>query len=545
MRYFLFSFTFILCFCTLKTEAQTNVLSTPLSYNLKDNKGGLILKTKSIDKLNISMANLPEFELAKQSGYLLVIKDSSSKYGANATVKTIRTLKNNGYYIYTISGIKNTYFAIPNGLFQNNQYIDYFLDGSLQDEYILYLIDWFDNERELSNSIGDNNKILKAIIEQLLIKETLDHKIDSLKVVTTTLNQDIESLQHQIDLIVLPSLLENKDIRISPLLNRVKERKIPYDINKDFFLEAFKELIEKGLLVDVRDKPWIDKSQVSNPYVNPEMVDIIETINEKEKKALEDIGLFPLTVTSTARTPYNQLVQMVTQPVAASMFGSGHVFGVSFDFANEKAIKKNYSKFKSIVEKYGLYCEPKLKNSDPKHVFLGKFRGPNSSKSFANNIRKEFLKSYNKAMEKERDRQLTMKDKLKDENTSLGNQLKNLDDLIAENQKNIEKLDKEIQNLEAKKNEKKNELNQKQREKAVREAMKRREMGDRGGYRDRMGERGEYKDGYWEKYTHGEAHSSDGSRCTSDKYENSRGDRWERTYCEGPMREGGISREKP
>ncbi|QLH47659.1 MAG: hypothetical protein HWD58_19820 [Bacteroidota bacterium] len=170
-----------------------------------------------------------------------------------------------------------------------------------------------------------------------------------------------------------------------------------------------------------------------------------------------------LKITSAARTPYNQAIQIATRPVAAGMFGSGHLCGISVDFDNEPAITANYDAFAKLMSKHGLFCDPALKpgakNSqgksmaDPKHVYLGAgfSRSPNFDKAFANDLMTQCLGAYQDAMTNERSVQNAKSGELASENKTLNNIIANMDTHLKDVQGRLDKLKSEKDNLDKQK----------------------------------------------------------------------------------------------
>jgi hypothetical protein len=534
---------------SLATENEENLIVSSTSYLLKKENLGLSVKLEYGKELpNSKYTNRPDIQLAKEAGYLILLNGEDKDYTDPEFRKTLEFFRNNDYTSFPVTEEGNMFFLIPNS-FLNSDETDSFLDGKLTNEYINYILDWDTNEDELETSISKNNTLLTDLSNLGQIQQNLSTEKGNLEIQIDSLTKDIKSLEDQIADIVMPapgfrSLSGGIGI-LDSVVNKLKSSKITYKKEKDYYLPAFDEMIndpDEKLLVDIKNKSWVDKGQVSNPFLNPDLVKAIEEINEQEKDALKEIGIDSLKITSGARTPYNQTIQMKTQPVAAGMFTSGHIFGVAVDFAEEAKIKANYDKFKSIVSRHGLHLPPSLKNSDPKHAFLAKFV---TDKKYANRVRGKFLNAYNKAMTNERDKQITLKDKISDENSSLNDSIKNLNDLISKLNVDINNLKRQKENLENKKIEKTNELELKKQERAYREHLKDLQNGkndreSRERIRDFVGEKDKTKDNYWEKHSYGEFQSSDGTKCNAEKYENSRGERWERGYCEtkGSPKEG-------
>ena len=487
------------------------------------------------------------FKLAYTSGFIIFLENPADIEKQNNYYRFVSTLKDSGYYIYKVENRQNLEFAIPRSFVDDIISVPYLFDGDYADVYLKYIMDWDMNNKDISKKILDNNIILSNLNKQAQTASILEKKIREVQDSLAAITRSITEIEGKI-LIVDADLRKDEyafapdsndpPIKIPSLLNLFKKKKIVYNVQDDFFISALDRLVKDNKLVNVKDKEWIDKKNVSTPYLHPDLVKAIEAINAKEKNALVKMNLYPLRVTSVARTPYNQAVQIANEPVAAGMFSSGHLCGASVDFGNEKEIIKNYKAFSALMQKYGLYCDPNLgpgtKSQDPKHVYLGKFRGPNADPIFINNLLSSCLAAYHDAMIDERDNQILRNKALDGENKVLGNIMSKMDDHLATVQKKLKDLQDDKKKLDIKLEKLQKDLNLKTKERALREIERKFERegkryNDRE-VRERLGKGDSPRDGYWEK--HVEYHSrGDGWECRGSFHENSRGEKWGGYEC--------------
>ncbi len=428
------------------------------------------------------------------------------------------------------------------------------------DIYLQYLIDWWSNRSDIQSMTTKNNELLKKLNEQGDINAHLKIVEDSLTATIKSLETEIKNLEYKVTLVdadIHPqgfSALNVTDdppkFKIPSLFKAFAEKKITYSNKEDFFIKAFDKLIRDGKLVDISKRDWVT-GEVGSPYVHPDLAKAIDNINDNEKDALKKMG-FPngLKISSAARTPYNQAVQLATQPVAAGLFSSGHLCGASVDFKNEDVIINNYPAFSKLMSKYGLFADPNLgpgtKNQDPKHVYLGSFKGPNASQGFVNDLLTSCLGAYQEAMTNERDLQNAKSNELSGENKILNGLIANMDTHLATVAEKLDKLKKQKAELDKAKEASEKKLADKTKERALREIK--REMDNNGGryndrqMRERLGREDAPRDGNWERTREWSARG-EGWECRGGSYENSRGDRKEWGECRTtPNERGGIDR---
>lgn len=533
--------------------AQTTAYNTTLfSSELKQNNLGLIYKNeKTLDSHESYKSDLnPEvFRLAYLTGFVIFLEHTKEEKKKSNYKRLNKVLQNSGYSIYQITNQENIEIAIPKCFVSQMANIPYLLDGDYTDLYLEYLINWDINNQELKRKIIENNVINDKLNDKASLYEKIEKDILETEKNVKKLELEISDIEGNI-IIVEADLISKREttyasmnvsetlIKTPSLLKSFIDQKVKYEVKDDFFIRAFDNLVKEKKLENIETKSWLDKNSVKTPYLHPDLVAAIDQINNTEKIALQKIGIYPLRITSVARTPYNQAVQIASVPVAAGMFSSGHLCGASVDFGNEKMIIKNYDAFKELMDRHGLYCDPNLapgkKNQDPKHVYLGKFKGPNSDPSFINDLLSSCLSAYQESMTEERSEQLARNKALNTENKTLANIVEKMDVHLATVQKKLEDLKQEKNKLESKLEEKKKELNVKTSERAIREierkfAREGKKVSDHE-IRDRLGKDGTPRDGYWERHTEFNSRGN-GWECRGSFHENSRGEKWGGYEC--------------
>lgn len=154
--------------------------------------------------------------------------------------------------------------------------------------------------------------------------------------------------------------------------------KIPYDKDIDPFYGVLKKF-----LLNVSSKPWLDLSQVSGPYVDHELAQVLDVVHEtlsdpkkieklpaEIRQAIVETG-FQLKVTSGSRTPWKQATEIPAAKAknlpAADYSKSRHMFGQSVDIRQPyQEGTSEYNNVKKILGHFGLNILPK----DRVHIYL-------------------------------------------------------------------------------------------------------------------------------------------------------------------------------
>lgn len=548
--------TLVTATATLSAEIELpkskGFVVSPLSYYLKEKN----LKATLALEPTLSpteFAALPtEYRIAYTTGYMLVLRDPSWRFLRALRARNYRTLA---------STTKGRFYAIPSAFFGTPMDTAAFLDGRAADEIYQYFVDWEDNDAELAAIITENQKQIDALSNVNIALQNVEAEAKTVAEQNAALQKEVIAAQETAERLKkeFQAYFDNPDIKIttSSLFNLfglkvgvklgvpvepVRARPLKYDPQKDIL----RPILEENL-VSIEGKPY-DGPNVSNKYLQKELVDAMDNLVKNEEKALKDIGMWPVELESAARTPYQQ--GSLTNPIAAGMFSSGHVFGVAVDFrtkGNGRSFdaSKNWTKFRDILKKHGVTLPDSLRVKDPNHAFLGKYL---TNKKYANSVKLNMLSNYYNAMEKERDAQINIKEGLSKESKDNSDKLKNLNAQMKIAQGKLENLKKEKDNLEKAKT-------TAQRDAEITRGAIAAQRAEREKNRDRdreaWGERGKQdKDGYWERYTRGEFHSNDGKReCwgTRESFENSRGERFTRetSECRSVGSERGMRRELP
>lgn len=525
---------------------------SPLSYYLRANDlnvtvVGPVIPQGVVDALPI------EFRLASLTGYLIALKKPTSNDDVAGFNKVRETLIRAGYVYKDFQVDQSHGYLIPSPFFGAAPELLSFLDGRTADEIAAYMYDWEDNETELAGTIKANNTARTQLSDANATLARLQTDIESYRAQKAALQTDVEAIKAEASLLkqqlhdLGPLNLLSNDETVAPLdfiasvMNYKPRRVINYDPKKDFLKPVLHDS-----LVSIEGKSY-DSPQVSNKYLQPEMVEALDSLVENEEAELRRIGLWPFKLASAARTPLQQLDTKNQNPVAAGMFSSGHVFGAAVDIA---VVGTTYDKdrhwpdLQRVLAKHGLDLPANLKVKDPNHVFLRKFQ---TDKVYANKNMLKMLQRYNTELVFERNYQLTLTERLDKEGKDLNEKTKVLNSFIADAQKKTEDLKKEIEDLEKQKTAAQRDLELTKAAIAVQNAGKEQ---DRERLRAWYGEGSKTwpdKDEYWERYIRQEFHGSDSDRrCWGrrETYENSRGD-WRQSTgmaCEAKGSRGGMQR---
>jgi hypothetical protein len=478
-----------------------------------------------------------EFQLAYNTGYLIILDRRDIQFRALR-----RLLLDFNYTQKASPGQKSKEYFIPNEFYGTSMEVDRFLDGKAGDEMLDYFDVWLFIETNLDTLIKFNNLALINLRDQANALNRINDKADSLEKQIKQLELEIEALESE--RVIVKSQLDARSESFAPnavVINferRGRRPIIPYNKDKDFL----RRVIEQNC------DPIVGKSydgrQVSTKYLHADLVKALDNVVKNEEKALKDIGLWPLKLASAGRSPLQQA--SLTNPIAAGMFSSGHVYCVSGDIAvagTNYNDAKDHDKLKEILARHGISLPDNLRTKDPNHFFLGSFL---NNKKFANSVRNKMLSGYYAAMQEERSIQNAKTDNLNDESKSNSENLKKLNEMIKAAQEKLDNLAKEKEHKEIQRKDKINEVNKTKDALAAKKEAERKRRNRSGDRPDRgsWGERNQ-KDGYWEKNTYREAHYNDGQReCIGRETvrENSRGD-WSRERsieCRSNERGGGM-----
>jgi hypothetical protein len=275
-------------------------------------------------------------------------------------------------------------------------------------------------------------------------------------------------------------------------------KKPDYSHDRDYLVSAIKDNLQAMPLTI----NW-DSKQVSDPYLQPELIDAIEHFQSEHSAELAALGVPRLVVVSAARTPINQLAQQSDNPVAAGVFTTGHAMGVAFDFSmagtpvdvkpyvgnqatpddfdklhtaglppgskpervtlfsqyqqNPVAYRQSYTdklarwqKLAALMAANDLPLSAGL--VDPNHAFLGLYKGTSgAAKSYQNGVRIKMLRAYLNAMKAERAASASRLKDAKTESQSLIAAKFNLDQRISQLQKELDDLRQREADLAAEK----------------------------------------------------------------------------------------------
>ncbi|WXG53192.1 MAG: hypothetical protein RNU03_00305 [Candidatus Sedimenticola sp. (ex Thyasira tokunagai)] len=367
------------------TPDKREFLFNPLSFDLKKNNVSATAKRIDLKTLELAGANLTaEVQLAAVTGNVILIRSKS------LLKKMEKDLVKRKYRIVKPVVDDGAYVSIPEAFYSDPATLDLFLDGKVAMNYIEYLSRW-DQKRIALDKYQEE---IKKLLEN---RRTQDATLAGLQEDNAALQSEIETINNEIrDLGFSVEAVERENPDLFGGFRDITSILIPgvYHPHEDFYIPVLQRHLTE---VDGEKHPWLRADQTHTPYMHPELVAAIDAINNKEKKALKKLGIWPLQVISPARTPYNQLTLNQSGIYSAGMFRSGHIFGTGVDFNGRAAFGKaeNRKIIRALFAKYGISFPKSLDKIDPNHAYLTKYV---TNKQWANNWRLKMLKGYSEAM---------------------------------------------------------------------------------------------------------------------------------------------------
>jgi hypothetical protein len=402
----------------------------------------------------------------------------------------VKALRASGYETFVFKETILTggcLIAIPQAYSGDSAQVDAQLDYALAD--VLY--SYYQHEASDRSSLEDiqkANELLKTqMVAQHSVADALQTQINTEQAKHDELWTEVRDLHVKLG-----------DYAFAPRTLLELLKKLQYEHDQDYLVTAIKENLQPIPL----DINW-DSSQVSDPYLQPELIAAIEKFQAAHGAELAALGLPKLSIVSAARTPINQLVQQSANPVATGIFTSGHVMGVAFDFnmagtpvdvkpyvvnaatpdefaqlqgtglpgGASQARVNMYAQYKANPVTYRADYAGKLSRwqkvaalmaandlpisdglKDANHVFLGLYKGTSrAAKDFQNRVRMTLLRSYLNAMKTERQNSgQRLKDATSENQALLAAKL-DLDHRIQQLQTNLDYLHAENARLAAEK----------------------------------------------------------------------------------------------
>jgi hypothetical protein len=390
---------------------------------------------------------------------------------------TVKGLQQSGYVVFRNDQLflGTCDVAFPKGFLGPSAEVDKLVDYGLTPLMEEYLNDW----------------------------QSKSKSIDDLQSQSAALDADIASSEHTL------KQLDDQQAQLAAQIKTLQAElgSKPYDLVRSLAginyvpgSDYLRPVVQKNF-VPIPSTVNVDKQQVPDAVLTPELNDALEKFLIDNRQQLEAWGLGNFTVVSAARTPMNQSSLQDTRPVAAGVLDTGHCLGVAFDFQiagsgadiktyyddhstpdelakllesgkapSEKQAKhiesytkdpkgyrekfdqryKNWKALKALMAKAGLDMTPGEK--DANHVFLSKYTGASkASRLFAAQLRIKILGDYLTAMENER---ITQEQRLKDLKNQVAQKMFtkfNLDSRINEAKDKIAKLQAQLSSLNAQK----------------------------------------------------------------------------------------------
>jgi hypothetical protein len=398
---------------------------TDLSYLLAEHGLGLQVQTRPVPAEALDLES--GLRLAASTGYLLVLDAArSNDVGAE---RARRLLEDHDYRATQSPITPARRFLYPAALGGDEP--DYFLDGKLAEEIVDYLASWTVNEAEIHTVGEDVDRDLAAAADRAAALQVSQKNEAAARAAVESLRAQVTELERQ----AAELTRELESITPADLLALLASFQVAaYDPRTDFFARVLRDN-----LVSIAGKPY-DGPQVTHKFLHPDLVAALDRLVTEGRPELERLGLWPLRLASAARTPSQQAG--LTNPVAAGMFSSGHVYGAAFDFEVPPGLNTGatWDVLNRVLGRFGLLRKDALRTKDPNHVFLGSFV---RDRAFANNLRLRMLGGYTKSMKDERERQRGMLSGLKKESDAARSAIARLDALLRDTAARIDALERE------------------------------------------------------------------------------------------------------
>ena len=466
----------------------------PDFYELTKTENGLI----PVDAIPESLiSTLPvNFQLAYYSGHLSCYSDYSGSlklFSLNPLFQKAKKSKefkkllksaqaDNDIIVFTPIAYPNVFCVIP------DEDIDNLLAETYFPSWLDYIDQWQTNEelniqlnKSLQELIISNNEKEKVIttLENSIVE--FDNKIKQTNENILRIKPEINAQRKKIGIneelpIDKLSLTDEKPDPRPPFNLR-----IPYSIDKDPFIDVIRKYTK-----DISDKPWATNQMEGGKYLDAELANKVQEINDKfnnpelitdlnlrnEVNNLKSKGFNGINVTSGARTPLRQAhlyskAKSNKNPVAKYV-GSQHMFGQAADMSLPDGWdweSSNHKTLRTVLSKMGLSMNV---SNDPVHFELANPLEATKSQKLA------MARAYSSKAKSIKASQGAVKDNLVFEADKQAKQKEQLDKDIEAKKKEIENKSSIFNQVSAKYNELQRELESINAEIARREAEARR-----------------------------------------------------------------------
>jgi hypothetical protein len=473
----LLTITFILISNSCRTVKYTDAYSD--FYEPVKTENGLI----SVDAIPESLiSSLPlNFQLAYYSGHLSCYSDYNGClkiFNLNPLFQKAKKSKefkkllklahsDNTILVFTPIAYPNVFCVIP------NEDIDTLLEETYFPSWLDYLEQWQTNE-EINNQLNKSlQELLVSNYENEKINNFLENNLVEFDKKIKETNENINRIKLEINT-QRKKLGINEELQLDNL-NSTDEKfntrppfnlRIRYSIETDPFIEVLKKYTK-----DVSDKPWATNEMKGGKYIDSELADKIQAINDKfnnpdlitdiklrnEVKNLKSKGFNGIQVTSGGRTPLRQghlySESKSNKNPVAKYVGSQHLFAQSADMKLSEDFKNwdsdNHKSLRGTLSKMGLAMRVE---DDPVHFELKNPSEGSKSQKLA------MIRAYSKKAKSIKAAQGAVKENLVFESDKLTKQKDQLDKDIEAKKKEIENKSSIFTKISAKYNELQHEL---------------------------------------------------------------------------------------
>ncbi|MEI6503454.1 MAG: hypothetical protein WCP21_20775, partial [Armatimonadota bacterium] len=312
---------------------------SPLSYYLREEGLGLSAAPSSA-LAGLEPGDMPTpLGLAYVTGYLVVVPRPTREQGLPAFEATCRILRQWGYTQHDVPEARGRYlFLIPREFTDPAADIDGLLDDQAAGEMQRWLLECEDLNAFIEPAIANNNAARTQVVDAKAALTRLAAEEDSLGAAVGALRTEVSDLQGALDQV--RGCLSNLPALAWGLLvterGEVPARVLQWDREKDFTAPVLgRHLVT---IEDPARHPYADdrdaaeQGKITFKLLHSELASALDSFTKNEEATLRSLGVYPFKLVGAARSPMQQLSLRGENPLAASVLGSRHPYGMAADF---------------------------------------------------------------------------------------------------------------------------------------------------------------------------------------------------------------------